>query len=52
MDIEWMWDRIYYAMPESTLTICTPPYSEKWGYDTPKLPGVTWLGALPPKKVI
>jgi glycosyltransferase involved in cell wall biosynthesis len=52
--LDWllnMWDRIYYAMPESTLNICTPPYSEKWGYEPPQLPGVTWLGALPPKKL-
>ena len=46
-----LWDRIYYAMPDSTLTICTPPYNEKWGYEPPKLPGVTWLGALPPRKL-
>ena len=53
--LDWLlnglWERIYYAMPESTLTICTPPYSEKWGYEPPKLPGVTWLGALPPRKL-
>ena len=46
-----MWPRIKTGLPDATLNICTPPYSEKWGYQPPKLDGVTWLGALPPKKL-
>ena len=37
--------------PNLSLHICTPPYSEKWGYDVPELDGVKWLGALRPKQL-
>ena len=37
--------------PNLSLHICTPPYSEKWGYDVPELDGVKWLGALQPKQL-
>lgn len=37
--------------PNLTLHICTPPYSEKWGYNVPEMDGIKWLGALSPKKL-
>ena len=46
-----MWPQIKQGLPDATLNVCTPPYSEKWGYEVNMQDGVTWLGALPPKKL-
>mgnify|MGYP003673275961 CR=1 FL=1 len=44
-----MWPQIRGGIPDASLRVCTPPYSEKWGYEIPETEGVTWLGALGPK---
>ena len=46
-----MWPQIVAQLPDATLNVCTPPYSERWGYKPPEMQGVTWLGALSPKKL-
>ena len=50
-DLIKMWPAIKHAIPDATLNVCTPPYSEAWGYNPAHPKGVTWLGALPPKKL-
>ena len=50
-----MWPQIKKDLPDATLNVCTPPYSEKWGtWNDSKYSsdlGITWMGALPPKKL-
>ena len=50
-DLVKMWPAIKRAIPDATLNVCTPPYSEAWGYNPAHPEGITWLGALPPKKL-
>ena len=50
-DLIKMWPAIKPAIPDATLNVCTPPYSEAWGYNPAHPKGVTWLGALPPRKL-
>ena len=50
-DLIKMWPAIKHAIPDATLNVCTSPYSEAWGYNPAHPKGVTWLGALPPKKL-
>ena len=43
-----MWPQIKQGLPDATLVVCCPPYSEKWGHVPDEQDGVTWRGALAP----